>query len=128
MLQKITSMSFKIKYFCRRGGVYYLQMGRTKANPGAVGTYVPSNLLTSTMTPNFDRWSQRIKKIVGASRLKKDTLSLKLLSLKYILKCPKKFKMVVNLCFLHFSLCWFQPVEIRNQKCVFMLYFFLKMV
>jgi hypothetical protein len=38
----------------------------------------PSKLLTSTMTPNFDRWSQRIKKIVGASRPKKDPLFLKL--------------------------------------------------
>ncbi len=68
---------------------------------------IPSKLLTSTMTPTFNRWSQRIKKIVETSRLKKDTLSLRLLSLKYILKCQKKFQMVVNLCFLHFSLCWF---------------------
>jgi hypothetical protein len=31
----------------------------------------------------------------------------KLLSLKYLSKCQKKLKMVVTLCFAHFSLCLF---------------------
>ncbi len=53
---------------------------------------VPSKLLTSTLTHNFVRESQKIKKIVGASRLKKGILSQKLLSLKYFSKCQKIFR------------------------------------
>ncbi len=67
----------------------------------------PSKLLTSTVTHNFDRGSQIFKKIVGTLRLKKGILSQKLSSLKNCWKCPKKCMMVVTLCFLHFSLCWF---------------------
>jgi hypothetical protein len=50
---------------------------------------LPSKLLTSSVTLNFDRGSQKIKKILGASRLKKGILSQKLLSLKYFSTCQK---------------------------------------
>jgi hypothetical protein len=50
---------------------------------------VPLKLLTSTVTDNFDRGHTIFYKIVGASWLKKDIRSQKLLSLKYYSKCKK---------------------------------------
>jgi hypothetical protein len=44
---------------------------------------VPSKLRTSTVTHNFDRGSQKIQKIVGASWLEQAILSQKLFGLKY---------------------------------------------
>ena len=39
-----------------------------------------------------------------------------------------ELKLVVTLNFIPFSLCWFKPVEVSFQKCVLMLYFFVKEV
>ncbi len=69
-----------------------------------------------TVTHNFVRGSQKKEKNVGASCLKKGILYQKLLSLKYFWKCQKKLKIVVTVCFVPFSLCWFEPVEFRYQK------------
>jgi hypothetical protein len=63
---------------------------RASGNPSCCCLYsvllnVPSKLLTSTVTPNFDRRLQIFKKIVGASWFKIGRLSQKLFSLKYFL-------------------------------------------
>jgi hypothetical protein len=72
---------------------------------------IPSKLLTSTVTHNFDRGSQKFKKIVGASRLKKGIRSQKLLSLKYFSKCPKIFRWL-----LLFVLFTFPHVDFSLSK------------
>jgi hypothetical protein len=45
-----------------------------------------------------------------------------------VFEMQKKFKMVVTVNFIHFSLRWFSPVKVSFEKCVLMLYFFLKEV
>ncbi len=68
--------------------------------------------------------SQKIKKIIGASRLKKGILSHKLLSLKYFWTCQKKINNRVKLT-THFSLedkivkNIFVFVEVSSQDCNF---------
>ncbi len=46
---------------------------------------IPSKLLTSTVTPNFDMVSQKIVKILGAQQFKRGNFSQELFSLKYFL-------------------------------------------
>ncbi len=74
---------------------------------------MPSKLLTSTVTPNFDRVSQINVKNLGAPQFKIGNLSQKLFSLKYFLLYKKKIKTGATVCFAHFSSCWFLPVEVR---------------
>ncbi len=49
----------------------------------SIGLDIPSKLLTSTVTPNFDMVSQIIVKILGAQQFEIGNLSQKLFSLKY---------------------------------------------
>jgi hypothetical protein len=44
------------------------------------------------------------------------------------LEMPKKIKDGCYSLFSSLFVCWFKPVEVRNHKCVFMLYFFLEVV
>jgi hypothetical protein len=58
---------------------------------------LPSKLLTSTATHNFNRGSQNfVTKIVGVSRLKRGILSQKLSSLKYYFRKGKKLTKETN--------------------------------
>jgi hypothetical protein len=69
---------------------------------------LPSKLLTSTVTPNFDRVSQIIVKILGAPQFMIGNLSQKLFSLKYFSLYKKKLRRVplfVLHIFLHVGFC-----------------------